>query len=151
MAANDIFNVENKVAIVTGASSGIGAHLAKVLANRGAFVVLAARREDKLAELSSEIGSRSRIVRCDVTNDKDLERLVEYTSSEFGRIDICINGAGISAPAPAELESADNFRSVLSANLISLFLLSQLVGREMLIAKSVSLTSSPSLRKEIPR
>lgn len=145
MASNDLFDVTNKVAIVTGASSGIGAHLAGMLADRGAFVVLAARREDKLIRLSSEIGDRSRVFRCDVTNDFDLERLVGYTKNEFGRIDICINSAGVSVPVPAERELPENFRAVLSVNLESVFVLSQLVGREMLIAKSGSIVNIASI------
>lgn len=132
MLVEEIFNVKDKVAIITGASSGIGAHLAGLLVNCGAFVVLAARREEKLAQLSSEFGDRCRYVRCDVTNDLDLGNLVEYALAEFGKIDICINNAGVAAPAPAETESPNSFRAVLSANLESVFVLSQLVAREML-------------------
>lgn len=145
MQSSSIFRLDSKVAIVTGASSGIGAHLAQVLAQNGAQVVLAARRDDKLANVVDAIGGLATAFRCDVTNDSELEQLVSFTLEQFGKIDICVNNAGITTPEPAETEALDNFRSTMRVNLESVFVLSQLVGRAMLEAGQGSIVNIASI------
>ncbi|AJY76884.1 SDR family oxidoreductase [Paenibacillus beijingensis] len=91
-------NVEGKVVILTGASSGIGEATAEVLANNGAKVVLAARREERLQELKSSIekqGGTAVYKATDVTSQEQIEELARYTFDTFGQIDVLINNAGI--------------------------------------------------------
>ena len=145
MDSTSIFRLDGKVAIVTGASSGIGAHLAHVLANAGAQVVLAARRQEKLDSVVSDIGPAATGFQCDVTKDSDLQALVDFAVEKFNRIDICVNNAGTSDPEPAEKESPEKFRSIMAINLESVFVLSQLVGRVMLGAGEGSIVNISSI------
>ena len=90
--------VAGKVCVVTGASSGIGEATARALAAAGAHVVLAARREERIAEVAEEIrrtGRRALPVRCDVTEPADVERLAAETKRTFGRCDVLVNNAGV--------------------------------------------------------
>lgn len=91
-------NIQNKVAIITGASSGIGGATAKDLASKGAKVVLAARREDRLKELQEEIqnnGGQAVYKVADVTSREQMEDLAAYALEQFGKIDVLVNNAGI--------------------------------------------------------
>lgn len=88
-------NVENKVIIITGASSGIGAETARRLAANGAKVVLSARREDRLKELAGEIGENAAWVRSDVTSLDDMRNLVSAAKEKFGKVDVLFANAGI--------------------------------------------------------
>ena len=124
------FRLDGKVAIVTGASSGIGEQTAKLLSSVGATVVVAARRLDRLEKLSREAENIIPIS-CDVTNDNDCENLVTTTSEQFGKIDILINNAGISDPIPAIDEDIEEFRRVLQTDLVSCFYIAQLSARVM--------------------
>lgn len=145
MESMSLFRLDGKVAIVTGASSGIGAHLAEVLVGAGAKVVLAARRKEKLDAVVAAIGGSAVGFSCDVTNDSELESLVEWTVDRFGTVDICVNNAGVSDPEPAETESPEKFRSIMAVNLESVFVLSQLVGRVMLKSGSGSIVNIASI------
>ncbi|NNN19162.1 MAG: glucose 1-dehydrogenase [Acidimicrobiaceae bacterium] len=145
MDSTSIFRIDGKVAVITGASSGLGAHIAQVLAGAGAEVVLAARRKEKLDSVIAGIGASASGFQCDVTNDSDLEALVDFVVKKFGKIDICVNNAGTSDPEPAESESPEKFRSIMAVNLESVFVLSQLVGRVMLEAGEGSIVNVSSI------
>ncbi len=119
------------MAIVTGASSGLGRRFAAVLHGVGARVVVAARRADRLDELVAELPG-SVAVPADVTDDDARQRLVDRALELDGRIDVLVNNAGVSMPMAAEDEPMDQFRQVVDVNLHALFGLSQLVGRHML-------------------
>src|SRR5919202_5748358 len=98
MGVLDRFRLDGRVAIVTGASSGLGVAFARALAEAGADVALAARREEKLAEtrkLVEEAGRRAITVRTDVARPEDCQALVDATMAEFGRVDVLVNNAGI--------------------------------------------------------
>ena len=88
-------NVENKVIIITGASSGIGEETARVLAANGAKVVLSARREDKLKKLASEIGENAAYLCSDVTSLEDMNAVVALAKEKFGKVDAVFANAGI--------------------------------------------------------
>jgi len=97
MDLNDVFRLDAKVAIVTGASYGLGVLFADVLASAGADVVVTARSADKLEEtraLVEKAGRRGLAVAADVTVYADCERVADETMTEFGRIDILVNNAG---------------------------------------------------------
>ena len=124
------FRLDGKVAIVTGASSGIGEQTAKLFSSVGATVVAAARRMERLEKLADKTKN---IVpcSCDVTNDADCTNLVETTFQEFGKIDILINNAGVSDPIAAIDEDIEEFRRVIQIDLISCFYLAQLCAKIM--------------------
>ena len=87
-------SIENKVVVITGASSGIGAATAKLLASKGAKVVLGARREDRLQELSQTIGDNAVYQVTDVTERAQVKALIDLAVSKFGRVDVLYNNAG---------------------------------------------------------
>lgn len=108
-----------KVALITGASAGIGAALARELAREGVDVVLAARREQPLRELAREIetaGRRAIAIRCDVTRDRDLERAVAVAIERFGRLDIAVANAGFGVAGRVDELTIDDFRRQLETN-----------------------------------
>lgn len=96
-------NIKDKVIIITGASSGIGEATAKELASKGAKVVLAARREDRLQKLQAEIqssGGTAIYKVTDITSHQQMEELAKYALSEFGKIDVIVNNAGVMPLSP---------------------------------------------------
>lgn len=144
----DAFNLTNRVAVVTGASSGLGVTFARALVSAGASVVLAARRVERLEELAKEIqdqGGKALAVGCDVSKETDVDALVDATISEFGTVDILVNNAGVSNPAPAEVETLDDFRWVVDVNLTGVFLCAQRFGRKMLESNRGSIVNVASI------
>ena len=122
--------LDGKVIIVTGASSGLGEQFARALADAGAVPVLAARRIDRLAALEREL-PMAHAVACDVIDAGDRERLIETVVDRYGRLDGLINNAGMGATAPALKTSADAFARVLDLNLTAPFALSCLAAARM--------------------
>jgi NAD(P)-dependent dehydrogenase (short-subunit alcohol dehydrogenase family) len=142
------FRLDGRVAVVTGASAGIGEVLAEGLAGAGARVVLAARREDRLHALAERIakaGGEAHVVACDVANAADVDRLATETLARFGRADVLVNNAGFGGPVPAESEPADHFEAVLDVNLVGTFRCAQRFGREMLAQGSGSIVNVASI------
>lgn len=115
----DMRAFENKVVFITGASSGIGAALAKEFARAGANLVILARREERLAKLSSELeqlGRKAIAIRCDVTKDGDLENATRMAVEHFGRIDVVVANAGFGVVGPVERLQIDDFRRQFETN-----------------------------------
>jgi NAD(P)-dependent dehydrogenase (short-subunit alcohol dehydrogenase family) len=143
-APAEIFGLDGRVAIVTGASSGLGDRFARVLAAAGARVVGAARRADRLERLASEVEGLEPCV-CDVSVDDDLERLVRLTLERFGQVDVLVNNAGVGRAHPAEEEPAEHFRRVIGVNLNAVFMLSRIAARAMLERGSGSIVNIASM------
>lgn len=113
-------SVENKVVVITGASSGIGEATAKLLAKNGAKVVLGARRENRLQEISQDIkdaGGQATYRVTDVTNPDDLKALVTLAKKEFGAIDVIYNNAGIMPTSPISALKTDEWNMMIDVNL----------------------------------
>jgi NAD(P)-dependent dehydrogenase (short-subunit alcohol dehydrogenase family) len=125
------FRLDGRVALVTGASSGIGVLLAETLAGAGARVVVAARRQDRIQELAQRLPGAVAI-RADMDSDADIRRLVDEALVACGRLDVLVNNAGITEVVSAEDEDIESFRRLLNLNLAAPFLLTQLVARHML-------------------
>jgi len=125
-----LFRLDGKVALLTGASSGLGRRFAEVLSAAGATVVVAARRAAALEELAATLPGVV-AVPTDVTVESELAHLVEETVGRFGRVDVLVNNAGAVAVVPALEEEPASFRRILEVNVTAPFVLSQLVARHM--------------------
>jgi NAD(P)-dependent dehydrogenase (short-subunit alcohol dehydrogenase family) len=122
--------LDGHVVIITGASSGLGAQLARAIGDAGGTPVLAARRADRLAALTDEIPGADAVT-CDVTEEADRARLIDDVIDRHGRLDGLINNAGAGATAPALRTSPETFARVLDLNLVAPFALSRLAAQRM--------------------
>jgi len=140
MGLMDRFLLDGRVAIVTGASSGLGAALAQYLAEAGADLALGARRPDRLkktAEFVRGMGRRCISVTTDVSVPDDCQRLVDETLGVFGHIDILVNNAGLGTAYPATREDPAEFRKVIDVNLNGAYWMAQACGRVMRPGSSI--------------
>lgn len=125
----------NKVAVITGAGSGIGAAVAKRLAKEGAKVVLVGRTKQKLDRVSNEIvkeNGLSYVYPTDVTDDQAVNQLKDYIQSEFGQLDILVNNAGSSGKSSIRDLTSEEWQRVQDVNLKSVFLVSKTLSELML-------------------
>jgi NAD(P)-dependent dehydrogenase (short-subunit alcohol dehydrogenase family) len=146
--ANAHFDLSGKAAIVTGGSRGLGAEIAEGLAEAGASVVIAARREEWLGPAVAQLralGASCEGMVCDVSNPEAAAQLVSRAISSFGGLDILVNNAGITWGSPAEEMPVERFRNVIDVNLTGAFLLSQAAGREMLRRRAGSIINVASI------
>jgi NADP-dependent 3-hydroxy acid dehydrogenase YdfG len=113
-------NIEGKIIVITGASSGLGEATARLLSAQGASVVLGARRVDRLQSLANELtggGGKALVVATDVTQSDQVKRLVDSAVREFGRIDVMINNAGLMPQAPLERLRVDEWDRMVDVNI----------------------------------
>ncbi|GAA1844635.1 3-oxoacyl-[acyl-carrier-protein] reductase [Pseudonocardia ailaonensis] len=139
------FRLDGKVAIVTGASSGLGVAFAQALAEAGADVVLAARRVDRLAEtakLVEDCGVRALAVATDVAVPTDCDAVVAQAMAEFGRVDVLVNNAGVGTAVPSTRETVAEFTKVIDVNLNGCYWMAQACGRVMKPGSSIVNISS---------
>ena len=145
MSVLDKFRLDGRVAIVTGASSGLGVAFAQALAEAGADIVLAARRVDKLGDTAALVratGRRALPVATDIADPDQCAALVDAAMTEFGRVDVLVNNAGIATAHPATRETPDQFRSVIDINLGGSYWTAQACGKVMQPGSSIVNISS---------
>ena len=140
MTLLDAFRLDGKVAIVTGASSGLGVDFAIGLAEAGADVAICARRVERLEETRARVealGRRCVAVPADVTKPEDCTRLVDETVTALERVDILVNNAGVGTAVPATRETPEEFRQVIDINLLGSYWMAQACGRVMQPGSSI--------------
>jgi NAD(P)-dependent dehydrogenase (short-subunit alcohol dehydrogenase family) len=145
MSVIDLFRLDGRVAVITGASSGLGVGFAQTLAEAGADVVLAARRVDGLAHTQKLVetkGRRAAVVRADVVEPTDCEQIVAAAMDEFGRVDALVNNAGVGTAVPALLETPQQFQQVINVNLNGSYWMAQACARVMKPGSSIVNMSS---------
>jgi short-subunit dehydrogenase len=150
--------LKGKVAIVTGASRGIGKALASTCASLGINLAIAARQEGPLKETAEEIAKKFKVevlpVACDVTKLEDLENLANKTKEKFGKIDILVNNAGVSSQYPFEKQPLEDLERLAHTNFLGYVRLIRLVINDMIANKSgviINMVSGSTLCDPVPR
>jgi len=134
-AANPLFDLSGRTAIVTGTSRGLGQHLARALARAGADLVLTSRKREDLAGFEQEIrslGRRALSLELDVRKQESIERMAADAENAFGRLDILVNNAGCNVRKPALEVTWEDWNLVLDTNLRGSFFVAQAVARRMI-------------------
>ena len=134
MSVLDLFRLDGRVVIVTGASSGLGLSFAQAFAEAGADLMLGARRAERLTETAALVeaaGRRAFTRKTDVADPEQCQQLVDAAMAQFGRVDVLINNAGVGTAVPATRESAEEFRAVIDVNLNGSYWMAQACGRVM--------------------
>ncbi len=135
--AKNYFDLTGNVAIVTGASTGLGVQMAKALANQGATVVCMARRQNLIDEVAAELhetyGVEAVGIRCDITDTDNVNSAIDQVMEKYGRIDILINNAGTGAVAPAEDITDEQFDNEFSIDLFGSFKMCRAVAKKAMI------------------
>jgi len=149
-AVGRYWNVQDKVVLVTGASSGIGAATAALFGKLGARVALGFHRNEKGVEATRDeirrLGRTAHAIRADVQNPKEIESLAEATTSLLGPIDILVNNAGsLIERVPLMEQEVESWDAVMALNLRSVFLMSQIVGRSMMERRSGAIVNVGSI------
>jgi len=138
MKADEIFRLDGQVALVTGASSGLGVRFAEVAAANGASVVLVARRAERLAALKEKIekaGGRAAVAEADVTDRASIARAFDAAEKAFGTVTLLVNNAGVAHANRAVDMPEEEWRRVLDTNLDAVFFTAQEAAKRMLAAK----------------
>jgi NAD(P)-dependent dehydrogenase (short-subunit alcohol dehydrogenase family) len=130
------YSLEGRIALITGASSGIGAHLARLFAGAGARVVLGARRVDRIAALADEIGAAALAVAMDVTDEASIVAAFDAAEAHFGTPDTVLANAGIAEAGRSIDLSADQVRRVIDTNFTAVYLTAREAARRMIAAGS---------------
>ncbi len=135
MNSKNLFDLKGKVAVVTGASSGLGVQMAKALAGQGADIAILARRKEKLDKVADEIrelGVKCLSIQCDVTDTASIIAAVAAVKAEYGKADILINNAGSGGVGPAEQTTDDDWNHTISVDLNGVFKMAREFGKLMI-------------------
>lgn len=130
-----MFDLTGKVAVVTGASSGLGADAARAYAKQGADVALLARRKEKLEDVAAEIqkmGRKAIAVQCDVSNEESVKNAIDEVMKSFGKIDILLNDAGVAVRGGVHTLTEEEWDKSMNINVKGMFLVSKYVVPEMI-------------------
>ena len=141
----EMFRLDDRVAIVTGASAGLGVSLSKAMARAGAHVIVASRRVDRLEATAQAVrgyGREALVQNADVADPRQCVDLVEAAMARFGRVDILVNNAGMASAVPATRESPDAFRAVVDVNLGGSYWMAQACAEVMTQGSSIINISS---------
>ncbi len=148
MKSRELFDLQGRVAIVTGGNGGIGLGIAEGLAGAGANVMVAARKKAKseaAAKQLSAVGPKAASIEADVASEADWKRVVQQTLAEFGRIDILVNNAGILLGKAPDEYTLDEWHSILDTNLTSAFIGARMVYPEFKRLKAGKIINIASL------
>ncbi|MGE4283187.1 MAG: SDR family oxidoreductase [Clostridia bacterium] len=132
---SDLFSLKGKVAVVTGASSGLGVQFAKALAREGANLAIVARRVEKLADVKAEVealGVECLALKCDVTDVNQIKETVTVIKEHYGTIDILVNNAGLGLVEPAESQSDETWEMMMRVNVNGVYYFAREVGKVMI-------------------
>lgn len=135
---SDLFDLKGKVALVTGASSGLGVQFATALARQGSDVALLARRVEKLNAVKEDIeklGVKALAIQCDVTDNSQIKDAVGKVKEHFAKIDILVNNAGVGIVEPAESQSDETWNKTMDINLNAVYFTAREVGKLMVEQK----------------
>src|SRR5580700_8093180 len=141
---NDRWRLDGRVALVTGASAGLGARFARVLHAAGAHVIATARRADRLDELAQQCGNRMQTIAGDIANPHHRHAVIDMLRPH-GRLDVLVNNAGICDDGPLEQQSLDDLRRVVEVNLISVLDLCRLTADLLRAAPAASVINVSSM------
>lgn len=149
---SELFNLKGKVAVVTGASSGLGVQMAKALARQGADLAILARRVEKLNTVKEEIesmGVKCLAVQCDVLDNSAITKAVDTIKNHYGKIDILCDNAGIGMLEPAEVETDETWRKMIDMNLNSVFFVAREFGKVMVEQKYGKIINIGSIHSSV--
>jgi len=135
MKISELLSIKGKVAVITGASSGLGVTFAEALAEGGANLILAARRIEKLNEVAVQmrkLGVKAMPFQCDVSKQEEVQALVNTTIKNFGKLDIIVNNAGVAAMGPSTEMPVEEWNRVVSVNLTGVFLCARTAAKQMI-------------------
>ena len=149
-----MISIKNQIALITGASTGIGRSIAELFAAEGAICILAARSEQKLKELETSIkekGGKAVAIPTDVTDEASVIALFDAIRSQYGRLDILVNNAGISAGGPIDEMPLSEWQQVIDVNLTGVFLCSKEAFKFMKPQKFGRIVNIGSVSARMPR
>ena len=151
---SSLFDIRGRVAVVTGASSGLGRQFALALAREGAKLAVLARRMDRLEQVRSEIeamGTECIAVYCDVADSDSIADAVRAVTDHYGRIDILMNNAGIGITGPAESQTDRDWEAMLRTNLSGVYYMAREVGKVMIAQNYGKIINTASLHAVVAR